>query len=147
MNSVSTLSFIKATTHDSRDPYCLNGGNMKARPVIWNGKQYKSIAEAADDLGITADGLRIRLKKGYACDEDMKRPNLPSKNHDLGRRGIRRYLGSGTANRVSFQSYAATRGTRLYQQRGSESREVKSTFNPMCLERETIRVPERSSAG
>ncbi len=47
-------------------------GGDRVNPCIWNGIKYRSISEAARVYGITAKAMRMRLKKGFACDADVK---------------------------------------------------------------------------
>lgn len=47
------------------------------RPVVWEGKKYRSIQEAADALGISRDTLRMRINRGFRSLKDMPRAGRP----------------------------------------------------------------------
>lgn len=41
------------------------------RPCVWNGVHYESMAAAAQALGISREGVRQRVRRGYVKDSDM----------------------------------------------------------------------------
>lgn len=49
---------------------------VKARPVIWNGMTYASMAELAREKGVSREAVRKWIDAGYTRDEDRKEGSI-----------------------------------------------------------------------
>lgn len=47
-------------------------GCTGAKPTVWNGIEYPSIAAAAREVGVSQRAMQKRLVKSYTCDDDLK---------------------------------------------------------------------------
>jgi predicted GIY-YIG superfamily endonuclease len=58
--------------------YNHNNGTYDLKPAIpcsWNGKEYESIRQCAEAIGVGKKAMAYRVSQGYKSDNDMPRPN------------------------------------------------------------------------